>query len=112
MSVEARKKGHITILKINGQLTMGKTCEQLRDAFLTALDGDNRMFVFDMLNVPFVDSTGVGEVIRCHKRAKEKDGQIQLALMGKSHELFVFWELNKLFTLHEDVESAIASFAP
>ena len=111
MSVETRKKGHITILKVNGQLTMGRACEQLQDAFLSELDAGDRMFVFDMLEVPFVDSTGVGEVIRCHKRAREKDGRIQLALKGKSHELFVFWELNKLFTLHEDVESAIASFA-
>jgi len=111
MSIESRKKGSITILSVKGQLTLGGACERLRDEFRTALDQGERHFVFDMLEVPFVDSSGVGEVIRCHKRAKDEDGLIQLVLKGKSHELFVFWELNKLFTIHDDVESAIASFA-
>ena len=111
MSVEIRKKGNITILKVSGQLTLGPACEQLRDEFRAALDQGERSFVLDMLAVPFVDSSGVGEVIRCHKRAKDENGRIQLVLKGKSHELFVFWELNKLFTIYDDVESALASFA-
>ena len=111
MSVESRQKGNITIVKLSGQLTLGSACEKLRDDFRTALDRGDRSFVLDMLNVPFVDSSGVGEVIRCHKRAKDENGLIQLVLKGKSHELFVFWELNKLFTIYDDVESAIASFA-
>ncbi len=111
MSIESRKKGNITILKLSGQLTLGPACEQLRDDFRTSLDQGDRSFVFDMLGVPFVDSSGVGEIIRCHKRAKDETGLIQLVLKGKSHELFVFWELNKLFTIFDDVESAIASFA-
>ncbi len=111
MGIESRKKGNILILKVSGQLTLGPACEQLRDGFRTALDEGNHRFVLDMLDVPFVDSSGVGEVIRCHKRAKDENGLIQLVLKGKSHELFVFWELNKLFTIYDDVESAIASFA-
>jgi anti-sigma B factor antagonist len=111
MSIETRKKGNITILKLSGQLTLGTACDRLRDEFRTALDKGDRHFVFDMLNVPFVDSSGVGEVIRCHKRAKDESGLIQLVLQGKSQELFIFWELHKLFTIFDDVESAIASFA-
>lgn len=111
MSTQIRKKGVITILEIEGQLTLGKASDQLHDKFMEALNAGDRLFVFDMLHVPFVDSTGVGEVIRCHKRAKEKEGSIRLALKGKSHELFVFWELNKLFRIYDDVESALASFA-
>ena len=111
MSTEVRRKGVITILEVDGQLTMGKASQQLNDKFMEALDAGDQLFVLDMLKVPFVDSSGVGEVIRCHKRVKEKDGKIRLALKGKSHELFVFWELNKLFDIFDDVESAIASFA-
>lgn len=111
MAIESRKKGNITIMKVTGQLTLGSACEKLRDGFRAALEGGARSVVLDMLEVPFVDSSGVGEVIRCHKRAKDENGRVQLVLKGKSHELFVFWELNKLFTIFDDVESAIASFA-
>ena len=111
MSTEIRKKGVITILEVEGKLVLGKTSQQFTVKFMEALDAGDRLFVLDMVNVPFVDSSGVGEVIRCHKRAKEKQGTIRLALKGKSHELFVFWELNKLFQIFDDVESALASFA-
>lgn len=111
MSTQSRKKGVITILEVDGQLTLGRACQQLQEQFMKALDAGDRLYVLDMLQVPFVDSSGVGEVIRCHKRVKEKEGTIRLALKGKSHDLFVFWELNKLFQIFEDVESAIASFA-
>ena len=111
MSVKVRKKGIITILEVSGQLTLGKASEQLTEKFSEALEAGDRAFVLDMLKVPFVDSSGVGEVIRAHKRAKDKGGTIRLALKGKSHELFVFWELNKLFEIFDDVESAIASYA-
>ena len=45
-----------------------------------------------------------------------EDGEIaieedKLVLKGKSHSLFVFYELNKVFDVHEDVESALAAFA-
>ena len=111
MSVEVRKVGKIAIFDFDGTLTLGKGCEELRAKFKAALEGGDQRFVFNMLKVPFLDSSGVGEVIACHKRARDKDGLIKLALKGKSHELFVFWELHKLFTIYDDVESALAGFA-
>ena len=54
MSIESRKKGNITILKLTGQLTLGPACEKLRDGFQTALEAGERSFVLDMLEVPFV----------------------------------------------------------
>jgi anti-sigma B factor antagonist len=111
MSVEARKVGKIQVLDISGELKMGKSAEELRNAFKSAIEDGERLFVFNMLKVPWLDSSGIGEVVACYKRTKDAKGELKVVMKGKSHDLFTFYELHKVCELHETLENALGSFA-
>jgi len=114
MTISDRRKGNITIVQISGQIKHGPTAERFAKHFDTLMERGERQFVFDMLEVPWMDTAGINATVSCfkHLRDRHKNGEIKLVLQGKSQELFVFYELNRIFKLYEDVESALAGFAP
>jgi anti-anti-sigma factor len=111
MKIEVRKKGKICILDLSGKITFGPATEMLDERFMALLDSGERFFVFNMTGVPWLDSGGIGHVVQCHKRVRDRNGVIKLVLKGKSHDLFTMYELHKVFEIFEDLEEALASFA-
>lgn len=111
MTIEVRKQGRICIFEIHGELSYGQPTALLRKHCIEALAGGDRLFLFDMLDVPWLDSSGLGEVVACHKRARENKGVVKLVLAERSRSLFVITQLQRMFDIFADLESGIASFA-
>ncbi len=110
MKIEVRKKGKVVILDMSGKLDMGTGDVVLRDTFKELLERDERLFVFNMKDVFWMDSAGLGELIACNKRARERGGIIRLVLSPKAHEVLTISRVIVVFDIYDDVESAIASF--
>ena len=111
MKIQVRKKGSVNILDMAGKMIIGEGDVLLRDTVLGLLDQGERLFVFDMLQVNWLDSGSVGEVVACRKRAMALDGDIKLVLHGRAHDVFTTFSLNKVFEISPDLETALASFA-
>jgi anti-sigma B factor antagonist len=111
MRIESRKKGTIVILDMAGKMVIGVGDILLRQEMKKHLEAGERSFVFNMLEVPFLDSCSIGEVVACHKRVRDKDGVIKLVLNERLHNLFTMYELMRVFPIFEDLEGALASFA-
>ena len=111
MAVTTQKIGKACILKISGELKLGRSVEELSEVFKQSIDNGERFFVFDMLKVPWLDSSGIGEVVACYKRARDAKGELKVVMKGKSHDLFTFYELHKVCELHDTLEEALGSFA-
>jgi anti-sigma B factor antagonist len=111
MAVTTQKIGKACILTISGELKLGPSVEELNEVFRQAIDNDERYFVFDMLKVPWLDSSGIGEVVACYKRTRDIKGELKVVMKGKSHDLFTFYELHKVCELHETLKDALGSFA-
>ncbi len=111
MKIEVRKKGNINIVEMAGKMIIGEGDVVVRDTIRELLDKGERLFVFDMLEVTWLDSGSVGEVVACRKRVVDKGGDIKLVLRGKAHDVFTTFSLHKVFQITDDLESALASFA-
>lgn len=110
MTIDVRKKGNICILDMAGQLKLDNS-SQLATKCRELVESGERLFVFNMLKVTWLDSAGVGEIVACHKRIREREGTLKLVLRGKAHEIFTMVYLHRTFEIFEDLESALASFA-
>ena len=63
-------------------------------------------------NVDHLSSAALGTLITIHQKVKEKGGQLRLSdIDPQIHEVFIITKLDKLFEIHDDVESAMSSFA-
>ena len=112
VTIDVRKRGDVCILDIGGEVRIGEPTDRLRRKCKELVDSGERFFVLDMLDVPWLDSSGIGEVFACYKRARELKGVVKLVLKGKSYSLFTITQLDSVFEIFDNVEEAIASFAP
>lgn len=111
VKIEVEQRGEICILRMHGEIRIGQPTTLLRDMCREQIGQGRRNFVFDMLDVPWLDSSGLGEVFACFKRAREIHGEVKLVLRGKSYSLFTITQLDKVFEIFDDAEAAVASFA-
>ncbi len=113
MEIKADKKNGINILYLAGKMTIGDGDVKLRKAFRDLLEAGERQFLFDMSEVPYLDSAAVGETVACYKRASDQGGVIKVVMPpgGKAHEVFVLTYLDRVFQIFPDEDEALASFA-
>ena len=110
VTIDVRKRGEVCILDIGGEVRIGDPADRLRQKSKELVDSGERFFVLDMLDVPWLDSSGIGEVFACYKRARELEGVVKLVLKGKSYSLFTITQLDSVFEIFDNVDEAIASF--
>ena len=110
MTIDVRDGNGICVLKIDGEVKLGEPTRLLRRKSRELIEAGKRFFVLDMLRVPWLDSSGIGEVFACYKRARELDGVVKLVLRDKSYSLFTMTQLDKVFEIYQDVDQAVNSF--
>ncbi|HXV78196.1 MAG TPA: STAS domain-containing protein [Candidatus Polarisedimenticolaceae bacterium] len=111
MATKKQKIGKAVVLDVSGELKLGPSIAALRRVFRGCIDDGERYFVFNMLKVPWIDSSGIGEIVACYKRTRDVHGELKVVMKGKAHDLFTFYELHKVCELHETLNDALGSFA-
>ena len=112
MEVKRRETGDVVILDLNGKLTIGKGDVVLRGAFVDELDLGNRKLILNLGDVKVIDSSGLGELIRCKVTASEKDADIKLLNANlKARKLITMAQLVGVFEMFDDEEIAVKSYS-
>jgi len=111
MKIGKREKGGVTILDLKGKILMGDGIEELRDAINTAVKEENTKLLLNFAEVPYLDSTGLGEVVRSYTTVKNAGGAVKIInLTQKVQDLLSVTKLITVFETFEDEDLAIDSF--
>lgn len=110
MTIDVREEQGVCVLVLNGEVKIGEPTRLLREKTQERVGAGQRFFVLDMLGVPWLDSSGIGEVFGCYKRARQIGGEVKLVLRDRSLSLFVMTQLDRVFEIFPDVDEALASF--
>ena len=95
------------ILRLNGALVMTTMFEF--QAMVRA--DDSRSLIIDFSSVPYVDSAGLGEIVRCYTTVSRKGGKLKLInLTKKIQDLLAITKLLTVFEVYDSEEEAIRSF--
>jgi anti-sigma B factor antagonist len=112
MEVTRRQVGDIVILDLDGKLTIGKGDVVLRGAFVDELEVGHDKLVVNLDNVKVIDSSGLGELIRCKVTASEKGADVKLLHVNlKARKLITMAQLVGVFEMFDDEGMAVSSFA-
>ena len=111
MQVTKRVEGKTYIISFDGNLILSEL-EQAREFVKKCIDEENAQeIIFDLSNVDFIDSAGIGFVVSIFKSLKSKNGNFAIAaLKTKPKEVFKLTRLDKIIPIFEDVEAAKQSF--
>jgi anti-sigma B factor antagonist len=88
MKIVASTDNRITVLELDGNLTIGTADETFSAAIERQIDAGRADIVLDMERVGVVDSTGLGSLVRSHHRCVQSGGGLRLANLD-----FHVWEL-------------------
>ena len=112
MKVGSRKIGNISIVDLSGTLTIGDPQTALKDAVGELLEAGTTIIVLNLEKLSYMDSSGMGELIACHKRTTEKGGTLKLvAPPGRVFDLLLMTKLERVFDTFKEEKEALASFA-
>ena len=112
MKASVRNREGVTIIDLNGRITIGEGDIMLRDSVEDALDAGSSKIVLDMKNASRMDSSGIGELIAAHEKVKGKGGELKLLnLPGNILNILGVTQLITVFDIFEDEDEAVASFS-
>jgi anti-sigma B factor antagonist len=108
MEIMTRREADAAVVGVDGNLTAGGPDETLLDAVTDLLDSGCRRIVIDLSSAGYVDSAGMGCLVRCFQRCGDVDGELRLA--GVSSRLLSLLRLARLtdvFVIFDTVEAAL-----
>jgi anti-sigma B factor antagonist len=113
ISQEALSDG-LLLFGIRGELE-ATHADRLEDAVLGAMDGDARKVVVDLEHCSFIDSTGLGVLLRIARRLRAGDGNPGLAVVEgqlQVRRIFEITNVNGTLSVFPTRGEAIASLRP
>jgi len=111
MKVNIRQEGEVSVVDLSGKITIGEGDVVLREKVQDLLDFDQKKIVLNLEKVSYMDSAGIGELVACYKRAKEKEGTVKLLNpSGKVYDLLQLTKLEDVFDTFKNEQEAINSF--
>ena len=111
MRIKQRTAGEVTILDLDGRLTRDDGYGKVRSAVSALLKQQHTQFLLNLAQVPYMDSTGVGELVSAFITVRNHKGALKLvALTDRMQELFEVAKLVHVFDMFDDEADALQSF--
>jgi anti-sigma B factor antagonist len=110
LSLETREVGRVTIVRCNGRIVAGSESESLH-AHIAWLLRDRRAIVLHLGEVKFIDSSGLGAMVRSLTGTRQARGDLKLCNVPEPvRKVLELSRLTKVFDTHESEEKAVAAF--
>lgn len=110
LTLDTRDVGSVTIVHCKGRIVAGTESEALR-AHVAWLLRDRRSIVLHLGEVEFLDSSGLGTIVRTLSSTRQVRGDLKLCNLPQSvRKVLELSHLTKVFDTHEAEENAIAAF--
>ncbi len=110
LSLDTREVGRVTIVRCTGRIVAGAESESLR-AHVDWLLRDRRSIVLHMGEVGFIDSSGLGTMVRSLTSIRRAHGDLKLCNVTEPvRKVLEMSRLTQVFDAHESEEKAVAAF--
>lgn len=111
LQVSSRNVGDISIIDISGRIALGEGADMLREMVRELTETGQRKILLNLHNVGYVDSSGLGELIKAHTTALNRGGQLKLVDVSKRvTDLLNTTRLNLVLAIEADEATALQSF--
>jgi len=111
MKIHVEREEDVVILLLEGRLTIGDGDVKLRDEVQANLDAGEKHLLIDLRGVKAMDSSGLGELIRCKESADANGAKLKLLhVEEKVQQVFEMTRLIGVFEHFQDRIDGVASF--
>ena len=112
MQIDERAVGDVVVLDLKGKVTLGEGDELLKDKVNSLVNQGKKKIVLNLEGVPYIDSAGLGEIVRTYTTVSRQGGSLKL--LGLTKRITDLLSITKLLTVFETFDSesdAVRSFS-
>lgn len=111
LNISERQVGDVTILDMDGKITIGEGSVALRTAIRRLLEEGKKKILLNLAKVGYIDSSGIGELVSSYTAINKENGELKLLnLTQKLQDLLTITKLLTVFDVYESEEEALASY--
>ena len=111
LNISERQAGDVTILDMEGKVTIGEGSVALRSAIRNLLGEGKKKILLNLAGVGYVDSSGIGELVSSFTAVNKESGQLKLLnLTQKIQDLLAITKLLTVFDVFENEGEALSSY--
>ncbi len=111
LNISERQAGDITILDMDGKVTIGEGSVALRTTIRRLLGEGKKKILLNLGRVGYVDSSGIGELVSSFTAVNKEDGSLKLLnLTQKIQDLLAITKLLTVFDVFENEGEALSSY--
>ncbi len=111
MEITHRKAGSVTVIDLSGRLIYGEAANSLLETSKGLLARGENQLLFNLKEVSYLDSSGLGTLVKCFNAARvQKAGMKLVHLPGSIRELLRITNLLTFFEIFDDEAAALNSF--
>ena len=103
MQIDERVVDGVTILDLKGKMTLGEGDELLKDKINSLIQQDKKQLLLNLEGVPYIDSAGLGEIVRTYTTVSRQGGKLKLLNLTKRIQDLL--AITKLLTVFETYDS-------
>lgn len=110
--IEDRMTGDVVVLDVKGHMTLAEP-ESLLFAYVTRLmqEAGRRKFVVNLRHLTFIDSVGIGEIVRSYTHLARHGGMLKLCDVGpRVREVLEVTHLDSIIHMYDAEADALRSF--
>jgi anti-sigma B factor antagonist len=112
MQIDERKAGDVVVLDVKGRVMLGEGDEVLKDKVNSLLNQGQKKIVLNLAEVPYIDSAGLGEIVRTFTTVSRQGGSLKLLNLTKRiTDLLAITKLLTVFETYESENEALQSFS-
>src|SRR6478736_8306404 len=112
ITISERQAGDVTILDLNGKVTIGEGSVALRNAIRRLLGEGKNKILLNLGGVGYIDSSGIGELVSSYTAVNKEGGTLKLLkLTQKIQDLLAITKLLTVFDVFDEESEALSSFA-
>ncbi len=111
MDLSVLSQSGVQVLRLRGRLTLGEAVDSLRSAVENCLNEGNARILINLAEVPMMDSSGIGVLVRLQSAARQQGGSIKLVQPTEyTVKTLKMVGLLDLFGVYDSEEAANESF--
>jgi anti-sigma B factor antagonist len=111
LKITTREVDQVNILDLSGRIILGPELDVLREAVRTLLGQGKKKIILNLADVSYIDSSGVGELVRSYTSVRNQGGELKLLnLTQKVHDVLHVTKLYTVFDIRDDEFKAVKSF--
>jgi len=112
MQIGERRVGDVVVLDLKGKVTLGEGDEVLKDKINSLMNQGHKKIVLNLADVPYIDSAGLGEIVRTFTTVSRQGGSLKLLNLTKRiSDLLAITKLLTVFETFDTEHEAVQSFS-